>query len=101
MMISLLSISNSYVRAAIVAGIMFVLVLFRLVQMRGGNWASQHRSLIILVLGFSTAITAVIVGTISRKSKSPWPWLLIGGATLGCGLLVMYAMLFMQKLSIP
>jgi hypothetical protein len=44
-------------------------------------------------------ITAVIVGTISRKNEKPWPWLLVGAATLGCGFAVMYAILLMQKLS--
>lgn len=99
MTFGLVNLSNSYVRASIAAGIMFILVILRLLQIRRGNWASRHTSLIILVLGFAMAITAVMVGTISRKSEKPWSWLLVGVATLGCGLAVMYVMLLMQRLS--
>jgi hypothetical protein len=97
MMLLLVNLSNSYVRAGIAAGTMFVLVFLKVLQIRGGDWASQHTTLIVLVLGFAMVITAVIVGTMSRKSEKPWPWLLIGAATLGCGLAVTYLMFFMQK----
>src|ERR1041385_7689012 len=92
------TLSNPYVRSGIAAGSMFVLVLCRLLQTRGVNWASEHATLIVLLLGLAMAITAVIVGTISRKSDKPWPWVLVGAVTLGCGVLAMYVILFMQKL---
>lgn len=91
------NLSNSYVRAGSAAGTMFILVSCRIVQTRGGDWASRHTTLIVLILGFAMAITAAIVGTLSRKGEKSWPWLLIGAATLGCGLAVAYLMLLLQK----
>jgi hypothetical protein len=92
-----MSTSNSYVRAFIVCVFFFIAVVVWMFQEYGPEWSSHHLLLIVSILGFALMITSVLVGTFSHRSEKPWPWWKVGLSSLGCGLLVLYLMLFIQE----
>jgi len=93
--------SKSYVRAFIASLVFFIAVVAQMFQKYGGDWTSRNAALMLSILGFTLMITTFLVGTFSRRSEKPWPWLKVGVITFGCWLAVGCLMLFMQKLVYP
>lgn len=87
-------ISNSYFRAFVFSGLMFVGVLVMSIQKYGADYLSGQRgSLFVSTAVISLAITVAIVGTFSRGK--PWTWLKTGAACFGCWLATLFVMVFL------
>jgi hypothetical protein len=93
-----MTVSNSYVRAFLVSAVITIAVSIRYLQMYGATKDSRHHALAISIAGFAFFITAMLVGTFSRRSEKPWSWLKVVVACFGCWLGVLWAMLLTQKL---
>ena len=96
-----MSLSNSYVRASIVNLMIFLAAGFRYFQKYGGVRDSRHISLVLLIDGTATLVTTLLVGTISRRSAKPWPWLKVSLVSFGCWLAVVCVMALTQKIYSP
>lgn len=88
-------LSNPYVRSGIASVVLFIVAGIRMLQKYPQPWNAKH-GFMILMMGFACMLTVVIVGTFARKSQTPWPWLKVGVATLGCWFLVLCLMFLTQ-----
>jgi len=93
-----MTISNSYVRAFVVSAVIGIAGSVRYLQMYGATKDSRHNALAISIGGFAFFITALLVGTFSRRSEKPWPWVKVVVACVGCWFAVLCSMLLVQKL---
>lgn len=86
-------ISNSYVRALIANLAVFAaMVSWTFCQYGGGHWDRYHVA-VLAVGGIAGLIVTLLVGTFTRKSAEPWPWWILGLASLGCWLVILFIML--------
>ena len=88
-------LSNPYFRALVFSIGMSVAVFWRLFPENAGD--SRRVALLLSILGVAGAVSTLLVGTFSRRSDKPWPWVTTGFAALGCWIAVAYAMLLLQK----
>src|SRR5438105_2125190 len=91
-----MTLSNSYVRAAIANVVIFALILVRYLQKYGTLRESRQIIVIISALGVALGLTTLIVGTFSRHREKRWRWLKVIVVSFGCWLAVFLMMLLAQ-----
>jgi len=96
-----MSFSNSYVRASIVSLAIFLAAGLRYFQKYGDARDSRHVSLVLLIHGTATLVTTLLVGTFSKRSAKPWPWLQVALVSFGCWLAVLCVLALTQKMYAP
>jgi len=90
--------SNSCVRAAIVSLGILIASGLRYFQRYGDARDSRHISLVLLIHGTATVVTTLLVGTFSKRSAKPWPWLQVALVSFGCWLAVLWVLALTQKM---
>ena len=90
-----MALTTSYFRALVFSLGMSLAVFWRLLPEYRGD---PHRiALLLSILGVAGLVSTLLVGTLSKRGKKPWPWVVTGFASLGCWIAVAYAMLLIQK----
>ncbi len=74
---------------------MAIAVFWRLFPENAGD--PRRIVLLLSLVGVAGLVSTLLVGTFSGRGGKPWSWLATGFASLGCWLLVMVAMLVLQK----
>jgi hypothetical protein len=92
-------LSNPYLRALIVNAGLFLAVFLRMMQDLGSKWTPRH-SLTISLVTVVSFMTTILVGTLARRSATPWSWLKIIFASMGCGLVLLLLLVLVQKTSL-
>jgi hypothetical protein len=90
-----MTISNSYIRA-LTANLVVFVALVSLEFYCIGHWPSQSDKTDILMFEFGGVVglfVALLLGTLTRKSRQPW-WIL-GLSSLGCWLAIVFVMLLL------
>jgi hypothetical protein len=88
--------TNSYFRAFLVCVVLCIgVVLMSFYQYGTDYWSGRRAGIILPMLCVSLAITIGLVGSFSRRSEKPWPWLKTGLACLFCWLVTLFLMAFL------
>jgi hypothetical protein len=87
--------SNPYFRAVIFSIAMAIAVFWRLFPENAGD--SRRVVLLLSLLGGAGLVSTLLVGTFSRRGEKAWSWPTTGLASLGCWLVVLYAILLLQR----
>jgi hypothetical protein len=90
-------LSNSYFRALVFSLGMFAAVFLRLFPENQAPGDPRRTRLLLLILAVASTVSTLLVGTFAKRGEKPWPWLTTGFASLGCWIVVAYAMLLAQK----
>jgi hypothetical protein len=87
--------SNPYFRALVFSIGMAIAVCWRLLPENDGD--SRRTVLELSLLGVAGLVSTLLVGTFSSRGKKAWSWPTTGFASLGCWLVVLYAIFLLQK----
>ncbi len=87
--------ASPYFRALVFSIGMAIAVFWRLFPENAGD--SRRVTLVLSLLGVAGLVSTLIVGTFSKRGEKVWSWPVTGLASLGCWLVVLYAILLLQK----
>jgi len=87
-------VSNSYIRALIANLVVYVAMVSWTFYQYGGSWGRYH-VVVLFVGGFAGLIVTFLIGTFTRRSVKPWPFWILGSASLGCWLAILFVMLLL------